>query len=251
MEKEKKRVPRRILITLEEYQRLKDCEENLKKLQGFKTQCGTDTECEQQAYDAGMLDGLGYLDNDLQDRQPGPIISDRQIPQVEKFPSQTIVNDAENLIEKRVNPPVSTPAEIFCNVVREKYRHLAFLLLKELIKHNSTYSHDSFGVITYKGNVLENATLFDFLPITFYSLKKKPANLDQWLNILKEFNLTRFIKNKALLRVKKDETIVPPVQKPDFKDDKAVVVAKNENPLYDNDQEELTAISPEKKWYQI
>ncbi len=185
--KKNEKITKRILIPLEEYERLKKIEEQFESLNN--KQAGHSSE--KDTNKAGIL-SEGEGENTLYlDHEPGPLSTNRQLPET-----------GENEIETGGQTACATTSirkDIFVNLVREKYRHLATLLLNELEKFPLIVKFDAYGAITVKGNLWSNGSLFDYLPITFYELKKKPANLIRWVDLLKELNLSRFIKNKKLL----------------------------------------------------
>ena len=134
------------------------------------------------------------------------IKSDRILPPSPKLIENTYIpsDKSTNVVRSTLPPPI-VPPEIFVKFVRKPYKDKALSLLKKLSEHSLVFTYDQFGVVSIRGNKLTGSTLFEYLPITFVNLKKKPENLMQWKELLFSLNLQHFIKNKHLLKMTSDE----------------------------------------------
>lgn len=102
---------------------------------------------------------------------------------------------AAQVVRQKGNLHQDVPNELVLANVRQKYRKKASILLEEIKKIPQDLDYDISGIVYVDGQSIPNASIFQLLPVTLYTLKRNiPGQLD-WFNALVKFKLGRFITN--------------------------------------------------------
>ncbi len=199
----KEKTVARVLITLADFQRLKRIESAYfqltdKEPEDQNSSCQNNVNTFTAVLDEGsgaVQGSLDYLNN------VGSIKSNRLITQNESLlatPKLIPKSYPLNSESPKTQPSNQTlPKEVFVHLLRQKYRPNALNLLKDLENHPLRFSYDNHGVCTINNHTVTGATLFEFLPPTFYPIKKIPKHFDVWIDLLKSLDLGHYIKNKS------------------------------------------------------
>ena len=93
--------------------------------------------------------------------------------------------------------------------VRKRYQVPAKKLLSSLQTVNGFY-YDDNGICYFNSERVNGSSIFDLIQTTFYDTKSKECvALELWQKLLKDNNLTKFIKNPRLLSSDKVSSEIP------------------------------------------
>ena len=113
------------------------------------------------------------------------------------------------IVDKTIEiPSKSNPIKNLSNAdiiqhIKEKYKVEASALLDNLSDHPTEFSYDPNGIVSLFGTIYPGSSIFEILPVTFYSIgraEKEIVGVLKWLELLKKYGLLDFVKNNALLK---------------------------------------------------
>ena len=227
MNNKEPKITQRVLITLEDYEYLKDVEMKYDILSGLKKNNHQNENLESALSTDGGQPGSSQNVDLFEHGQ-------RLVPK-----EMTILKKVE-IAEDKITNSVrahhlklpSLPRDIFVKFVRKPYKTKALQLLKKLEEHKLIFSYDNYGILTIDGNRWEGSSLFELLPITFAPRKIFPKYSKEWRDLLEKLSLLSFVKNKKLLNISENQAEKPPTN-------------------FLEDSSSLEKIPPNRKWYQI
>jgi len=87
------------------------------------------------------------------------------------------------------------------NHLKQDFQEYGRIVLELLSAHPDQFQYDNNGVVKINNNFIPGSSVFELLPVTFYSLpgKENITGIETWLNLLQKNNLKSFVKNIDLL----------------------------------------------------